>query len=48
MCFLECVHEDAGELVADGLVDERGSHGGIDAAGEAYLYTLRVSLHLYP
>ena len=29
------VHEDAGELVADGLVDERGGHGGIDAAGEA-------------
>ena len=29
------VHEDAGELVADRLVDERGGHGGIDAAGEA-------------
>ena len=29
------VHEDAGELVADGLEDERGGHGGIDAAGEA-------------
>ena len=29
------VHEDAGELVADGLVNERGRHGGIHAAGEA-------------
>lgn len=24
-----------GELLADGAVDERGGHGGVDAAGEA-------------
>ena len=29
------VDEDAGELVADGAMDEDGGHGGIDAAGEA-------------
>ena len=29
------VDEDAGELLADGAVDERGGHGGVDAAGEA-------------
>ena len=29
------VDEDAGELVADGLVEEQGGDGGIDAAGEA-------------
>src|SRR5690606_7328358 len=29
------VNEDAGELLADGLVDERGGHGGIDSAGKA-------------
>ena len=29
------VDEDAGELVADGLVQEQGGDGGIDAAGEA-------------
>jgi hypothetical protein len=29
-----CVHEDAGEAVADGLVQEAGADGGIDAAGE--------------
>jgi hypothetical protein len=28
------VDEDAGELAADGLVDEHGGDGGIDAAGE--------------
>ena len=29
------VHEDADELVADGLVEQGGDDGGIDAAGEA-------------
>ena len=29
------VDEDAGELVADGLVDQQRGDGGIDAAGEA-------------
>ena len=29
------VDEDAGELVADRLVDQRGGGGGVDAAGEA-------------
>ncbi|KAF0806036.1 cytosine deaminase [Alcanivorax xiamenensis] len=29
------VDEDAGELVADGFVQQRGSDGGVDAAGEA-------------
>ena len=29
------VDEDAGEAVADGLVDEHGDHGGVDAAGES-------------
>ncbi len=29
------VHEDADELVADGLVDKRSGDGGIDAAAEA-------------
>ncbi len=29
------IDEDAGELVADGLVDERCGHGGVDSAGEA-------------
>ena len=29
------VDEDAGELVADGLVDQHRGHGGIDAAGQA-------------
>lgn len=29
------VDEDAGELVADGAVDERGGHRGVDAAGQA-------------
>ena len=28
------VDEDAGELVADGAVDERGGDGGVDAARE--------------
>ena len=28
------VDEDAGQLVADGFVDERGGDGGVDAAGE--------------
>ena len=28
------VDEDAGELVADRAVDERGGDGGVDAAGE--------------
>jgi len=28
------VDEDAGELVADGAVDEGGGDGGVDAAGE--------------
>lgn len=29
------VDEHAGELVADGFVQQRGDHGGVDAAGEA-------------
>ena len=29
------IDEDAGELVADRLVDQHGGHGRIDAAGEA-------------
>ena len=29
------VDEDAGELVADGFVNEDGGDGGIDASGEA-------------
>ncbi len=29
------VNEHAGQLVADGAVDERGGHAGIDAAGQA-------------
>ncbi len=29
------VHEDAGELVADGPVQQGGDHGGVDAAGQA-------------
>jgi hypothetical protein len=28
------VDEDAGELIADGAVDERGRHRGVDAAGQ--------------
>ena len=29
------VHKDAGELVADGAVEQGGNDGGVDAAGEA-------------
>ena len=29
------VDEDAGQLVADGLVQQRGNHGGVNAAGQA-------------
>ncbi len=29
------VDEDAGQLVADGAMDEHGGDGGIDAAGES-------------
>src|SRR5262249_22048662 len=29
------VHENAGELIADGLVDQHGGDGRIDASGEA-------------
>ena len=29
------IHEDAGQLVADGLVDQHRGHGGIDTAGQA-------------
>jgi hypothetical protein len=33
------VNEDAGQLVADGLVDEHGGHRGIDTAGQAADHT---------
>ena len=29
------VHEDAGQLVADGALHQRGGHGGVDAAGQS-------------
>ena len=34
------VHEDAGELAADGLVDEGGGNGGIHSAGESEEHAL--------
>ena len=42
------VDEDAGELVADGLVDEQRRHGGVDAAGEAADHPLRADLRADP
>ena len=38
------IDEDAGELVADGLVDEHRRHGGIDAAREAADHPARADL----
>ncbi len=40
------VDEDAGELLADGLVDEDGGHGGIDAAGQPADHPLETHLLL--
>ena len=38
------VDEDAGQLFADGAVDERGGHGGIDAAGKSEEDATRADL----
>ena len=38
------VDEHAGELVADGAVDERGGHGGIHAAGQAQNHFVAADL----
>ena len=38
------VHEHAGELVADGLVQQRGDHGRIHAAGEPEDHLVRAHL----
>ncbi len=42
------VDEDAGQLVADRLVDEQGRHRGVDAAGEATDDALRADLGADP
>jgi hypothetical protein len=42
------VDEDAGELVADGPVQQRGDHGGVDAAGEAEQHLVVADLLAHP
>ena len=42
------VDEDAGELIADRLVDEQGGDGGVDAAGERAEDALRADLGADP
>ena len=42
------VDEDAGELVADRLVDEQGGDCGVDAAGEPAEHALRADLRADP
>src|SRR5215217_7997111 len=38
------IHINAGELVADGFVNENGSHGGIHTTGEAADHALCANL----
>ena len=42
------VDEDAGELVADGLVQQRRHHRGIDAAGQAQQHVVVADLFADP